>query len=94
MLRECYYFDLFHLKLPLGKLSPNLWTKNTDFHSCYLVSKSLLKMLLEIVLGLTVILVLKWIRRRKQDLQVLQKLGYKVPDVNFIGGNLIELFTR
>ena len=51
-------------------------------------------MLLEIVLGLTVILVLKWIRRRKQDLQVLQKLGYKVPDVSFIGGNLIELFTR
>ena len=31
-LRECYYFEQFYLKLPLGKLSSNLWTKNTDFH--------------------------------------------------------------
>ena len=30
-LHECY-FDLFYLKLLLGKLSPNLWTKNTDFY--------------------------------------------------------------
>ena len=50
--------------------------------------------LLEVVLGLTLILVLKWIWRRKQDLQKLQKLGYSVPPVSFIGGNLIELFTR
>ena len=50
--------------------------------------------LFEVVLGLTLILVLKWIWRRKQDLQKLQKLGYSVPPVSFIGGNLIELFTR
>ena len=50
--------------------------------------------LLEVVLGLTLILVVKWIWRRKQDLQKLQKLGYSVPPVSFIGGNLIELFTR
>ena len=31
-LRECYYFDLFYLELPLGNLSPNLWTKKPDFH--------------------------------------------------------------
>jgi hypothetical protein len=49
--------------------------------------------LLEVVLGLTLILVLKWIWRRKQDLQKLQKLGYSVPPVSFIGGNLIELFS-
>ena len=29
---ECYCFDLFYLKLHLEKLSPNLWTKNMDFH--------------------------------------------------------------
>ena len=31
-LRECNFFDLIYLKLLLGKLPLNLWTKNTDFH--------------------------------------------------------------
>ena len=51
-------------------------------------------MLLPIALSLILVLILKWVVKRKKDLQLLQNLGYKVPPISFIGGNLIELFTR
>ena len=49
---------------------------------------------LQVTIALVIILIAKWFVQRRQQMQVLQNLGYKVPPVNLIGGNLIELFTR
>ena len=47
---------------------------------------------IQIILALLVILLVRWISQRKKCFQVLQNLGYKVPPVEFIGGNLLNLF--
>ena len=49
---------------------------------------------LQIIVALLIILLVKWVVERRRQLQLLQDLGYKVPPVNLVGGNLIELFTR
>lgn len=49
---------------------------------------------LQIIVALLIILIVKWIVQRRRQLQLLQNLGYKVPPVHLVGGNLIELFTR
>ena len=51
-------------------------------------------MFLQIIVALLLILIVRWIVKRRGQMQVLQNLGYKVPPVSLIGGNLIELFSR
>ena len=45
-----------------------------------------------VIICLISILILKWVYQRNQSFKVLQKLGYKVPPTEFIGGNLLNLF--
>ena len=63
-------------------------------HPTYFDAFSNMFLYLQILVALLIILLVKWVVERRRQLQLLQNLGYKVPPVNLVGGNLIELFTR